>query len=57
MYFFPGWLDTWGSVHSLTPSSAVAEGLEEILAMGANVNLYMMHGGTNFGFEACFLGF
>ncbi len=27
-------------------------GLESILRLGANVNVYMAHGGTNFGFEA-----
>ncbi len=29
-----------------------AAGLDAILALGASVNVYMAHGGTNFGFEA-----
>uniref|UniRef100_A0A3Q3SH13 Beta-galactosidase n=2 Tax=Mastacembelus armatus TaxID=205130 RepID=A0A3Q3SH13_9TELE len=48
--FYTGWLDHWGSPHSIVPSTAVAKSLNEILAVGANVNLYMFIGGTNFGY-------
>ncbi|XP_070776050.1 beta-galactosidase [Enoplosus armatus] len=48
--FYTGWLDHWGSRHSVVPSATVAKSLNEILATGANVNLYMFIGGTNFGY-------
>uniref|UniRef100_A0A3Q3IGM4 Beta-galactosidase n=1 Tax=Monopterus albus TaxID=43700 RepID=A0A3Q3IGM4_MONAL len=48
--FYTGWLDHWGSRHSTVSSAALVKSLNEILAMGANVNLYMFIGGTNFGY-------
>uniref|UniRef100_A0A1A8KHW9 Beta-galactosidase n=1 Tax=Nothobranchius kuhntae TaxID=321403 RepID=A0A1A8KHW9_NOTKU len=48
--FYTGWLDHWGSHHSVVQSSVVAKSLDQILAKGANVNLYMFIGGTNFGY-------
>ncbi|KAK2817112.1 hypothetical protein Q5P01_025303 [Channa striata] len=48
--FYSGWLDHWGSHHSTVPSAVVAKSLNEILAIGANVNIYMFIGGTNFGY-------
>lgn len=50
--FYPGWLDHWGESHANVSADLVVEKLDRILAMGANVNLYVMHGGTSFGFEA-----
>lgn len=48
--FYTGWLDHWGSAHSVVSPAAVAKTLSQMLAMGANVNLYMFIGGTNFGY-------
>uniref|UniRef100_A0AAQ5XRL1 Beta-galactosidase n=1 Tax=Amphiprion ocellaris TaxID=80972 RepID=A0AAQ5XRL1_AMPOC len=48
--FYTGWLDHWGSAHSVVSPAAVAKTLSEMLAVGANVNLYMFIGGTNFGY-------
>ncbi|KAH0627216.1 hypothetical protein JD844_002705, partial [Phrynosoma platyrhinos] len=48
--FYTGWLDHWGQRHSTVSSSIVAKSLSEILASGANVNMYMFTGGTNFGY-------
>uniref|UniRef100_A0A3B4YZQ7 Beta-galactosidase n=1 Tax=Stegastes partitus TaxID=144197 RepID=A0A3B4YZQ7_9TELE len=48
--FYTGWLDHWGSAHSVVSPAAVAKSLSEMLARGANVNLYMFIGGTNFGY-------
>ncbi|KAM9314340.1 beta-galactosidase [Pholidichthys leucotaenia] len=48
--FYTGWLDHWGSRHAVVPSDRVAKSLSEILATGANVNLYMFIGGTNFAY-------
>ncbi|NWI18018.1 BGAL galactosidase, partial [Crypturellus soui] len=48
--FYTGWLDHWGHRHSVVPTQRIAKTLNEILAHGANVNLYMFIGGTNFGY-------
>lgn len=53
--FWLGWFDHWGEAHHDQPidasvGDAAARTLEEILSAGASVNLYMAHGGTNFGF-------
>ncbi|XP_003507642.2 beta-galactosidase-1-like protein isoform X2 [Cricetulus griseus] len=48
--YYTGWLDYWGQNHSMRTSSAIAQGLEKMLRIGASVNMYMFHGGTNFGY-------
>jgi beta-galactosidase len=48
--FWNGWFDHWGEPHHTRPVPEVAGVLDEMLAMGASVNFYMFHGGTNFGF-------
>ncbi|XP_078054799.1 beta-galactosidase-like [Mustelus asterias] len=48
--FYTGWLDHWGQKHSVVKKEIVAKSLDEILALGANVNMYMFEGGTNFGY-------
>ncbi|KAF2363364.1 Glycoside hydrolase 35 catalytic domain [Trinorchestia longiramus] len=50
--FYTGWLDHWGSPHSTVEAQAVADSLDALLAFGASVNLYVFHGGTNFGLTA-----
>ena len=50
--YYPGWLDHWGSPHNTHDSASVAHTLDKMLSMGANVNIYMMHGGTSFGFSS-----
>ena len=47
--FWDGWFDDWGGHHHVTPAAAAAGQLEDLLSRGASVNLYMFHGGTNFG--------
>ena len=49
MEFWLGWFDHWGEKHHVRAASDAAGMLDEILATGAGVNLYMAHGGTNFG--------
>ncbi|MBP0454203.1 beta-galactosidase [Kitasatospora sp. RG8] len=49
MEFWNGWFDHWGKPHTTRSAEDAAGTLEEILAAGASVNLYMAHGGTNFG--------
>jgi beta-galactosidase len=48
--FWNGWFDHWGAHHHTTSAEQAAAELDELLATGASVNLYMLHGGTNFGF-------
>lgn len=48
--FWDGWFDSWGGHHHTTPVAESAADLDDLLALGASVNLYMFHGGTNFGF-------
>jgi beta-galactosidase len=48
--FWNGWFDFWGAHHHTTGAAEAAAELDELLAAGASVNLYMFHGGTNFGF-------
>ncbi|XP_054441610.1 beta-galactosidase-1-like protein [Pteronotus mesoamericanus] len=48
--YYTGWLDYWGQNHSTRSVTAVTKGLEKMLKLGASVNMYMFHGGTNFGY-------
>ncbi|XP_015525016.1 beta-galactosidase isoform X1 [Neodiprion lecontei] len=50
--FYPGWLTHWGEPYAKVDSSIVVKKIDEMLAMGASVNLYMFYGGTNFGFTS-----
>ena len=48
--YWCGWFDHWGNKHYTRDAADVARVLEEMVAQGASVNMYMYHGGTNFGF-------
>jgi len=50
MEFWNGWFDHWGTEHHTRDAEDAAACLDEMLTMGAHVNFYMFHGGTNFGF-------
>lgn len=50
MEFWLGWFDHWTGHHHTRDAEDAAASLDEILSLGASVNIYMMHGGTNFGF-------
>ncbi|MGW1179522.1 glycoside hydrolase family 35 protein [Kitasatospora sp. NPDC002543] len=52
MEFWIGWFDHWGEPHHVRDAAESARALDDLLATGASVNLYMAHGGTNFGFWA-----
>ncbi|MCR2783462.1 MULTISPECIES: beta-galactosidase family protein [unclassified Microbacterium] len=49
MEFWCGWFDHWGEKHHTTTFADSARDLDELLTSGASVNIYMVHGGTNFG--------
>ncbi|XP_072197542.1 beta-galactosidase-1-like protein isoform X2 [Excalfactoria chinensis] len=48
--YYTGWLDYWGGPHASISAALVARGLANMLQLGANVNMYMFHGGTNFAY-------
>lgn len=47
---YPGWLTHWGEKE--LAHKDVAEALRKIIAGGYSFNLYVVHGGTNFGLTA-----
>ncbi|MEL7978014.1 beta-galactosidase family protein [Isoptericola sp. F-RaC21] len=47
--FWDGWFDSWGLEHHVTAPETTAADLDDLLGVGASVNLYMFHGGTNLG--------
>ncbi len=47
--FWHGWFDHWGDRHHYRDPAETAGLLDTMLAAGASVNIYMGHGGTNFG--------
>jgi beta-galactosidase len=47
--FWDGWFDSWGGIHHTTSAADAAAELDALLSAGASVNIYMFHGGTNFG--------
>ncbi|MER6362791.1 beta-galactosidase family protein [Kitasatospora sp. NPDC001527] len=49
MEYWTGWFDHWGVPHHLRDPQECADVLDRMLAAGASVNIYMGHGGTNFG--------
>lgn len=50
MEYWNGWFDHWGKEHHVRDAKDAASTFEEMLQVGASVNFYMFHGGTNFGF-------
>lgn len=48
--FYTGWLDNWGLTHHTVDAQQFAKSLDLILKLGANVNMYMFEGGSDFGF-------
>jgi beta-galactosidase len=49
---YPGWLTHWGEKWARTPTEEVTKDLRWLLENGKSFNLYVFHGGTNFGFWA-----
>lgn len=40
--YYTGWLDYWGEAHASTSSAQVARGLEDMLQLGASVNMQVV---------------
>jgi beta-galactosidase len=47
--YWAGWFDHWGARHQTTDAAKQAEELEWMLRQGFSVSLYLVHGGTTFG--------
>lgn len=50
MEFWLGWFDHWSDIHHTRNDEDFRDTYERILKYPASVNMYMFHGGTNFGF-------
>ena len=50
--FYPGWLMHWAEPFPEVEASYVARQAEDYLKNDVSFNLYMVHGGTNFGFTS-----
>ncbi len=48
--WYPAWFDWWGVVHHKVPAEDYAGKLDNLLAEGLSVNMYMFHGGTTRGY-------
>ena len=48
--YWDGWFDHWGENHHSTTPEGAAEEVDWMLARGISFNLYMVHGGTSWGF-------
>lgn len=44
-----GWFDHWGEQHHVRAAESMIGTVDELLAAGGSVSIYMAHGGTNFG--------
>lgn len=47
--YWDGWFDHWGDTHHSTNAKQQAEDLAWTLEQGYSISLYMVHGGTSFG--------
>jgi beta-galactosidase len=50
--YYPGWLDHWNEPFQKVKTESVVAQLEKYLKSNVNFNIYMVHGGTNFGFTS-----
>ncbi len=49
---YPGWLTHWGEPWARAATEKISAQLQWLLENGKSFSLYMLHGGTNFGFWA-----
>jgi len=50
--YWDGWFDHWGEQHHTTAATRSANAVDWMLSNGISFSLYMVHGGTTFGFMA-----
>ena len=48
--FWGGWFDHWYAQHHKQKTTEIADMIDEFFRANGSFNLYMFHGGTNFGF-------
>ena len=48
--YWNGWFSQWGCKPATRPYQEVVDDFKDFLDIGASINVYMFHGGTNFGF-------
>lgn len=48
--YWSGWFDHWFGNHNVRPPEQLVNDVRDFLDMDASFNIYMFHGGTNFGF-------
>lgn len=48
--WYPAWFDVWGKRHHTSPVENFTAHLDSIFHYGISLNMYMAHGGSNFGF-------
>jgi beta-galactosidase len=49
---YPGWLTHWAEPFPATPVDSFLPQYDSLLKRAVSINLYMFHGGTNFGFTS-----
>jgi beta-galactosidase len=47
--YWDGWFDHWGEKHQVTDAARQEEEIRSMLQQGDSISLYMIHGGTSFG--------
>jgi len=47
--YWDGWFDHWGEKHQITDAAKQEAEIRMVLEKGYSINLYMIHGGTSFG--------
>mmetsp|Transcript_7890 Transcript_7890/g.22551 ORF Transcript_7890/g.22551 Transcript_7890/m.22551 type:complete len:443 (+) Transcript_7890:78-1406(+) len=53
MELWCGWFAAWGAkAHANIPTQDVVKDVSDVLTVGGSFNLYMFHGGTNWGFTS-----
>uniref|UniRef100_UPI003566EA43 glycoside hydrolase family 35 protein n=1 Tax=Pontiella sp. TaxID=2837462 RepID=UPI003566EA43 len=50
--YWVGWFDHWGSKHHTKALAPFIKEIDWMLANGVSFNVYMLHGGSNFGFNS-----
>ena len=50
--YWPGWFDLFGHPHETRPVAPQLKDIENVLSHNGSINIYMFHGGTNFGMMA-----
>jgi beta-galactosidase len=50
--YYPGWFDSWGKAHHFGDTKKVVNEIGWMLEHNASFSIYLVHGGTTFGFNA-----